>query len=80
MFLVLPKFIAGMLLYGIPKVIIHVDFMKSPPAFDWLDLKEILNKNELKLEQFVDCCMIAGTEYCLTYPFLTKPPPEVRVI
>ena len=62
-----------MLLYGIPKVIIHIDFYKSGgPGFDWLDLKQILNKYSLRLEQFVDACMIAGTEYCLTYPFLNK--------
>ena len=61
-----------MLLYGVPKVVIHIDFYKHPPQFDWLDLKQILNKYSLRLEQFVDACMIAGTEYCLTYPFLNK--------
>ncbi|CAD7964932.1 unnamed protein product [Amoebophrya sp. A120] len=60
----------GLLLYGIEKCVIHIDFGKQ--TFDWLGLDVILNKWQITLPQFVDACMLAGTEYCLTYPFLNQ--------
>eukprot|EP00397_Hematodinium_sp_SG-2012_P004929 GEMP01004944.1.p1 GENE.GEMP01004944.1~~GEMP01004944.1.p1 ORF type:complete len:747 (+),score=110.91 GEMP01004944.1:461-2701(+) len=58
----------GLLLYGVAKVLIHIEFHKQ--TFSWLDLSHILGKWEIELHQFIDSCMMAGTEYCLTYPFL----------
>ena len=39
-------------------------------AFDWVDLESVLSKWSLSWDEFVDACMLAGTEYCLTYPYL----------
>lgn len=58
----------GLLLYGIPTVIIHLNFSHS--VFDWVDLDVVLNKWGIVWDQFVEACMLAGTEYCLTYPYL----------
>jgi len=58
----------GLLLYGIPRVVIHVDFLHQ--TFDWVDLEAVLSKWCISKDQFVDACMLAGTEYCLTYPCL----------
>jgi hypothetical protein len=58
----------GLLLYGVNHVVIHIDFSKQ--TFDWVDLQSVLEKWQISRDQFVDACMLAGTEYCLTYPYL----------
>jgi len=58
----------GLLLFGLTKAIINIDFQNV--VFDWIDLERILDKWSLNREQFVDACMLAGTEYCLTFPYL----------
>lgn len=58
----------GMLLYGIKKVILQVDFAKA--HFEWIELEYILHQWGINKSQFVDSCLLAGTEYCLTYPYL----------
>lgn len=58
----------GLLLFGLSKVIINIDFQNV--LFDWIDLERILEKWTMTREQFVDACMLAGTEYCLTFPYL----------
>eukprot|EP00929_Paragymnodinium_shiwhaense_P066489 TRINITY_DN3335_c0_g2_i1.p1 TRINITY_DN3335_c0_g2~~TRINITY_DN3335_c0_g2_i1.p1 ORF type:complete len:750 (+),score=223.17 TRINITY_DN3335_c0_g2_i1:132-2381(+) len=58
----------GLLLYGVQSVVIHIDFSKQ--SFDWVDLESVLQKWQISRDQFVDACMLAGTEYCLTYPYL----------
>ncbi|CAK9006148.1 unnamed protein product [Durusdinium trenchii] len=58
----------GLLLYGVKSVVIHLNF--SQQAFDWVDLGRVLDKWQLSWDEFVDACMLAGTEYCLTYPYL----------
>jgi len=58
----------GLLLYGVQGVIIHLNFQQH--TFDWVDLNKVLTKWQLTRDQFVDACMLAGTEYCLTYPYL----------
>jgi hypothetical protein len=58
----------GMLLYGVPKVILLLDFARS--SFEWTDLGRMLQSWSLSKDQFVDACLLAGTEYCLTYPYL----------
>mmetsp|Transcript_62144 Transcript_62144/g.148228 ORF Transcript_62144/g.148228 Transcript_62144/m.148228 type:complete len:750 (+) Transcript_62144:110-2359(+) len=58
----------GLLLYGVSRVVIHMDFTRA--TFDWVDLEAVLSKWSISRDQFVDACMLAGTEYCLTYPYL----------
>eukprot|EP00931_Biecheleriopsis_adriatica_P003970 TRINITY_DN105710_c0_g1_i1.p1 TRINITY_DN105710_c0_g1~~TRINITY_DN105710_c0_g1_i1.p1 ORF type:complete len:754 (-),score=202.76 TRINITY_DN105710_c0_g1_i1:55-2316(-) len=58
----------GLLLYGVKHVVIHLNF--GTQTFDWVDLDSVLNKWNLSWDEFVDSCMLAGTEYCLTYPYL----------
>mmetsp|Transcript_37642 Transcript_37642/g.107530 ORF Transcript_37642/g.107530 Transcript_37642/m.107530 type:complete len:756 (-) Transcript_37642:56-2323(-) len=58
----------GLLLYSIPRVVIHIDFQHQ--TFDWVELESVLNKWGINKDQFIDACMLAGTEYCLTYPCL----------
>lgn len=58
----------GLLLYGVKSVVIHLNF--SNQNFDWVDLDSVLQKWSLSWDEFVDACMLAGTEYCLTYPYL----------
>lgn len=58
----------GLLLYGVPKVIIALDFSKQ--SFDWVELKGVLDRWNLSHDQLVDGCLLAGTEYCLTFPYL----------
>lgn len=59
----------GLLLYGVQRVIIHIDFLQRS-TFDWVELESVLAKWQITPDQFVDACMLAGTEYCLTYPYL----------
>jgi len=58
----------GLLLYNIPRVVTHIDFHHA--TFDWVDLESVLTKWRLSKDQLVDACMLAGMEYCLTYPYL----------
>jgi len=58
----------GLLLYQVQRVVIHVDF--GAGQFEWVDLDCVLQKWQINKDQFVDACMLAGTEYCLTYPYL----------
>mmetsp|Transcript_90628 Transcript_90628/g.259153 ORF Transcript_90628/g.259153 Transcript_90628/m.259153 type:complete len:760 (-) Transcript_90628:224-2503(-) len=58
----------GLLLYGVKSVVIHITFAQL--TFDWVDLSSVLEKWAISRDQFVDACMLAGTEYCLTYPYL----------
>ncbi|CAE8583912.1 unnamed protein product [Polarella glacialis] len=58
----------GLLLYGVKSVVIHLNFPHQ--SFDWVDLDSVLTKWQLSWDEFVDACMLAGTEYCLTYPYL----------
>mmetsp|Transcript_9268 Transcript_9268/g.25991 ORF Transcript_9268/g.25991 Transcript_9268/m.25991 type:complete len:748 (-) Transcript_9268:242-2485(-) len=58
----------GLLLYGVQRVVIHINFAML--QFDWVDLESVLQKWQITRDQFVDACMLAGTEYCLTYPYL----------
>jgi hypothetical protein len=58
----------GLLLYAVREVVIQINF--SQLTFDWVDLESVLLKWQISRDQFVDACMLAGTEYCLTYPYL----------
>jgi len=39
-----------------------------------VDLETVLTKWQINKDQFVDACMLAGTEFCLTYPYLNLGP------
>jgi len=52
----------------VQSVVIHINFPQL--TFDWVDLESVLQKWQISRDQFVDACMLAGTEYCLTYPYL----------
>jgi hypothetical protein len=58
----------GLMLYNIQRVVILLDFQQT--SFECVDLPCVLNKWQIDRDQFVDACMLAGTEYCLTYPYL----------
>lgn len=58
----------GLMLYNIQRVVILIDFQNA--TFDCVDLPMVLAKWQINKDQFVDACMLAGTEYCLTYPYL----------
>jgi len=57
----------GLLLYGPSDVIVYIDFQHH--NMEWVGLEEVLNKWQINKDQFIDACMLAGTEYCLTYPY-----------
>ncbi|XP_952843.1 uncharacterized protein TA09370 [Theileria annulata] len=59
------------LLFGVPRVIMGLDLVKS--TFEWVELDELLSTWSIDREQFIDCCLLAGTEHCLSYPLLTQP-------
>lgn len=58
----------GLLLYGVKCVVICIHFGQA--TFDWVNLDAVLSKWDITRDQFVDACMLAGTEYSLTYPYL----------
>jgi len=58
----------GLLLYNVQRVVITLEFPSQ--TFEWVDLQHVLNKWSITKDQFIDACMLAGTEYCLTYPYL----------
>lgn len=58
----------ALLLFGVPRVIINIDWQKS--KFEWIEREQLLQKWQVNKEQFVDACLLAGTEYCLTFPYL----------
>ncbi|EER11990.1 conserved hypothetical protein [Perkinsus marinus ATCC 50983] len=58
----------GLLLYGVKSVLLQMDFQKNKA--EWVSLDHVLSKWYINREQFIDACLLAGTEYCLTYPYL----------
>ncbi|KAF4653850.1 hypothetical protein FOZ61_008641 [Perkinsus olseni] len=58
----------GLLLYGVKSVVLQMDFQKNKA--EWVSLDHVLSKWYINREQFIDACLLAGTEYCLTYPYL----------
>eukprot|EP00922_Rhytidocystis_sp_ex-Travisia-forbesii_P053247 GHVS01078961.1.p1 GENE.GHVS01078961.1~~GHVS01078961.1.p1 ORF type:complete len:921 (+),score=193.14 GHVS01078961.1:386-3148(+) len=58
----------ALLLFGVPRVITNVDFIKG--KFEWVEQSQLLDAWQVNSEQFVDACLLAGTEYCLTFPYL----------
>ncbi|AFZ81015.1 hypothetical protein BEWA_004230 [Theileria equi strain WA] len=59
------------ILFGLPRVIIGMDLVKS--VFEWIELEEILQLWGVDRDQLVDACLLAGTEHCLSYPLFAQP-------
>ncbi|CRG94095.1 conserved Plasmodium protein, unknown function [Plasmodium gallinaceum] len=57
-----------MVLQNIQKVILNFVWKKN--YFEWIDLYHLLKTWNINKEQFIDACLLAGTEYCLTFPYL----------
>lgn len=58
----------SMILFGVSRVITRVDLEAG--LFVWLEKEELLSNLGLTGEQFSDSCLLAGTDYCLTFPYL----------
>lgn len=67
------------LIYGPPTVllfdlhIVVVNIIWKKNVIEWLYLPRILKAWNINKEQFLDACLMAGTEYCLTFPYLNLP-------
>ncbi|CAI2168817.1 8627_t:CDS:10 [Funneliformis geosporum] len=59
-----------LLMYDIDKVIINLDLEKG--TYSWLNKKSILNDLDITDEQFLDVCILAGFEHCITFPPLSS--------
>ncbi|KAG9301630.1 hypothetical protein G9A89_016700 [Geosiphon pyriformis] len=59
-----------LLMYDVEKVIVGLDLEKG--VYTWLNKKSILNDLAISDEQFLDICILAGFEYCGTFPPLTE--------
>ena len=46
--------------YGVRRVILLLDFQKQ--QFEWADLPQMLQEWQISQNQFVDACLLAGTE------------------
>ncbi|CAG8485691.1 2066_t:CDS:10 [Ambispora gerdemannii] len=55
-----------LLMYDVEKVIVNLDLEKG--TYNWLSKKTILNDLAISDEQFLDVCILAGFEYCGTFP------------
>ncbi|ANQ07985.1 Uncharacterized protein PCOAH_00023130 [Plasmodium coatneyi] len=56
------------ILQNVSKVIVNFEWKKN--YFEWVDLPFLLNIWNVTNEQLLDACLLAGTEYCLTFPYL----------
>lgn len=67
------------LIFGPPTVllfdlhIVVVNIMWKKNVIEWLYLPRMLKAWNITKEQFLDACLMAGTEYCLTFPYLNLP-------
>lgn len=55
-----------LLLYGVLRLVIDIDFEHG--TFEWVDTKTVLSKLSLTPEEFLDACMLAGFDFCGTFP------------
>jgi hypothetical protein len=59
-----------LLLYGVLRLIIDIDFEHR--TFDWVDTKLVLVNLALSSDEFLDACILAGFDYCVTFPPLLE--------
>ncbi|EUR72008.1 hypothetical protein PFBG_02787 [Plasmodium falciparum 7G8] len=55
-------------LHNVTKIILNIVWKKN--YFEWIDILYLLKMWNINKEQFIDACLLAGTEYCLTFPYL----------
>ena len=58
----------SLLLFGVSRVVNQIEFAAS--QFTWIEREELLQALGLTLEQLADSCLLAGTDFCLTFPYL----------
>eukprot|EP00916_Digyalum_oweni_P014510 GHVL01023775.1.p1 GENE.GHVL01023775.1~~GHVL01023775.1.p1 ORF type:complete len:749 (+),score=112.32 GHVL01023775.1:61-2307(+) len=58
----------SIMLFGVSRTIMQFDFPKK--IFHSVDIDNLLTQWNVDHTQFVESCLLAGTEYCLTYPYL----------
>ncbi|KAL8453008.1 hypothetical protein Emag_002094 [Eimeria magna] len=56
------------ILFGLSRVVTQIDLHAS--LFVWLERNSLLASLGLSLDQLVDSCLLAGTDYSLTFPYL----------
>eukprot|EP00026_Physarum_polycephalum_P002709 Phypoly_transcript_02717.p1 GENE.Phypoly_transcript_02717~~Phypoly_transcript_02717.p1 ORF type:complete len:741 (+),score=127.90 Phypoly_transcript_02717:53-2275(+) len=59
-----------LLLYGVLRLIVDIDFERK--TFDWVDTKSVLLHLSLSSDEFLDACVLAGFDYCVTFPPLLE--------
>ncbi|CAM0140437.1 unnamed protein product [Umbelopsis sp. WA50703] len=59
-----------MLIWDVDSVMIGIDFQKG--NYTWLSKKTVLSDLGLSDEQFLDVCILAGFDYCPTFPPLNN--------
>lgn len=57
-----------MLMFDVDRVIIEVD--QSKESFTWLLRENMLTQCGIGMDQILDICLLAGTEWCPTFPAL----------
>lgn len=58
----------ALVLFGIPRVITGMNLQDG--TFEWVELSQLLTAWNITKEQLIDSCLLAGAEYCLTFPYL----------
>lgn len=58
----------SILVYNVPRAITHLDLKNG--KFHFVDLSYMLRHWAIRKDQFVSACLLAGTEYCRTFPYL----------
>lgn len=58
----------SVILFGVNRVITQIDIANG--YFIWLGKEELLSALDISAEQLADSCLLAGTDYCLTFPYL----------
>ena len=61
-----------LLLFGVLRLIVDIDFERG--TFDWVDTKSMLLSLSLSSDEFLDACILAGFDYCVTFPPLLEQP------
>eukprot|EP01068_Selenidium_serpulae_P016438 Selendium_serpulae@DN6298_c0_g1_i2.p1 len=58
----------SILLYDVPRAIISINLQQD--EFEFVELNYLLTKWGIRKDQFISACLLAGTEYCRTFPYL----------
>ncbi|RUO95865.1 temperature dependent protein affecting M2 dsRNA replication-domain-containing protein [Jimgerdemannia flammicorona] len=55
-----------LLMYDLEKVVVNLDLEKG--TYSWINKKGVLQDLQVSEDQFLDVCILAGFEYCSTFP------------